>query len=290
MEGKPISSRRRERQRAAATAERSLRSETIDVTPLPVEATLRARLADGRKLLVPYVTGGLGPEWCDVLRAFADAGADAAEIGIPFSDPVMDGPTIQEASQRALDLGATPASILDAIRHVDAGIPLVAMTYYNLVFRAGDRRFARSLVDAGVGGAIVPDIPLEELEPWASAADQEGVETVLLASPVTPDDRLARIAARARGFVYGVGVMGVTGERARLADTASVMAKRLKAVTDKPVLIGFGVSTPEQAVELCHDADGVIIASALMRRFLDGGSPSELGGFVAAIREALDRG
>ncbi|HEX2851182.1 MAG TPA: tryptophan synthase subunit alpha [Acidimicrobiales bacterium] len=257
---------------------------------VPLESTLRAARDGGRKLLVPYVTGGLGPQWGDVLRAFADAGADAAEIGIPFSDPVMDGPTIQEASQRALDLGATPMSILDQAREVDAGIPLVAMTYYNLVFRAGHRRFARSLVDSGIAGAIVPDLPLEELEPWAGAADEAGVETVLLASPVTPDDRLVRIAERSRGFVYGVGLMGVTGARERLAETAAVMAKRLKAVTDRPVLIGFGVSTPEQAVELCHDADGVIIASALMRMFLDGGSPSELGAFLAGVRRALDRG
>lgn len=257
---------------------------------IPLEATLRARVDAGRKLLVPYVTGGLGPLWLDVLRAFADAGADAAEIGIPFSDPAMDGPTIQEASQRALDRGATPASIIDQARTVDAGIPLVAMTYYNIVFRAGHRRFARSLVDAGIAGAILPDVPLEELEPWARAADHEGVETVLLASPVTPDDRLSTIAERSHGFVYGVGVMGVTGERERVAESAAVMAKRLKAVTDKPVLIGFGVSTPAQAVELCQDADGVVIASALMRRYLDGGSPSELGAFLAEVRSALDRG
>jgi tryptophan synthase alpha chain len=259
--------------------------------PVPVEASLRAaRDERGRKLLVPYVTGGLGAEWLDVVRAFAAAGADAIEIGIPFSDPVMDGPTIQEASQRALDLGATPLGIIDALGDVDVGVPLVAMTYYNLVFRSGHRRFAAALHDNGVGGAIVPDLSLEELPDWSRAADEGGVETVLLASPVTPDDRLARLVERTRGFIYGVGIMGVTGERDRVAASALVIAKRLKAITDKPVLIGFGVSTPAHAVELAAEADGVVVASALMRRLLDGAGPNELGQMVADLRAALDRG
>jgi tryptophan synthase alpha chain len=248
-----------------------------------LEGRLRERRDAGRKLLVPYVTGGLGPRWVETLQAMAAAGADAIEVGIPFSDPVMDGPTIQEASQKALDLG-----ILDALRGVDAGVPLVAMTYYNIVFRTGHRRFARSLVDNGVCAAIVPDVPLEELGDWSRAAEWAGVETVLLAAPVTPDDRLARICEQAQGFVYGVTVMGITGERQALAESAAVMAKRLKAVTDKPVLLGFGVSTPEQAVEATREADGVIVASALMRRLLDGASPDDIGAAVAELRAALD--
>src|SRR4051812_15229892 len=178
-----------------------------------LENHLRSRRDAGRKLLVPYVTGGLGRQWLDVLRAMAANGADAIEIGIPFSDPAMDGPTIQEASQRALDGGTTPAAIIDALGDVDVGVPIVAMTYYNIVFRTGHRRFARLLADNGVGGAIIPDVPLDELHDWARAADDAGVATVLLAAPVTPDERLARICERSRGFVYGVGVMGVTGER-----------------------------------------------------------------------------
>jgi tryptophan synthase alpha chain len=257
---------------------------------MKLEAHLRARRDAGRKLLVPYVTGGLGDQWTDVLRAMADAGADAIEVGIPFSDPVMDGPTIQEASQRALDLGATPAGILGALRGVDVGVPLVVMTYYNIVFRTGHRRFARSLADNGVSGAIIPDVPLEELDDWARAADDAGVETVLLAAPVTPDDRLAELCRRSQGFVYAVSVMGITGERQALADSAAVLAKRLKAATDKPVLVGFGVSTPEQAVEAARDADGVIVASALMRLLLDGAAPEDIGAAVAAMRRALDAG
>ncbi|MDQ3569393.1 MAG: tryptophan synthase subunit alpha [Actinomycetota bacterium] len=256
--------------------------------PGALEAHLRSRRHSGRKLLVPYVTAGLGDHWLEVIEAMAAAGADAVEVGIPFSDPVMDGPTIQEASQRALDGGATPLGLLGQLEGVDVDIPLVAMTYYNLVFRTGHRRFARSLAASGVSGAVVPDLPLEELEDWARAAEDAAVATVLLASPVTPDDRLVRICERTRGFVYGVSVMGITGERQSLAESAAIMAKRLKAVTDKPVLIGFGVSTPSHAVEAAAEADGVIVASALMRRLLDGASPEDLGAFVADLRAALD--
>jgi len=255
-----------------------------------LESHLRARREGGAKLLVPYVTGGLGPRWTEVLAVMAAAGADAIEVGIPFSDPVMDGPTIQAASQRALDQGTTPTAILDALPAVDAPVPLVAMTYYNIVYRNGHRRFAHALASNGVSGAIVPDIPLEELAPWARAAGSEDVETVLLASPVTPDDRLARICERSQGFVYGVSVMGITGERQSLAQSAGVMAKRLKAHTDKPVLLGFGVSTPAHAVEACAEADGVIVASALMRLLLGGASPDQIGDTVATFRAALDRG
>ena len=257
---------------------------------VPVEASLRAGRDAGRKLLVPYVTGGFGSRWLDVLAAMVSAGADAVEVGIPFSDPVMDGPTIQEASVRALQLGATPVSIVAELSRVPVEVPLVAMTYYNLVFRGGHRRFAHSLTDAGVKGVIIPDLPLEELGDWWPAAEEAGVETVLLAAPVTPDDRMAELCRKSRGFVYGVNVMGVTGERGALAESAAVLAKRLKDMTDKPVLMGFGVSTPEQAVEAASAADGVIVASALMRTLLEGGSVDQVGDQVAAMRSALDAG
>jgi len=258
--------------------------------PLPLEATLRAARDAGRKLLVPYVTGGLGSDWVEVAHAMAAAGADAIEIGIPFSDPVMDGPTIQEASVRALKQGATPPGILAELGRATIGVPLIAMTYYNLVFRGGHRRFAHNLVDAGVAGVILPDVPLEELGEWERAADEAGVETVLLAAPVTPDDRLVELCRRSRGFVYGVNLMGVTGERAAVAQSAHRLGERLKAATDKPVLMGFGVSTPEQAVEAASCADGVIVASALMRILLDGGGPEQVGARVAEMRAALDAG
>jgi tryptophan synthase alpha chain len=253
-----------------------------------LEAHLRARRDDGRKLLVPYVTGGLGDDWIEVVRALAAAGADAIEVGIPFSDPVMDGPVVQEASERALKAGATPAGIVRSLSGVDAGVPLAVMTYYNLVFRAGHERFASSLAAAGIAGAILPDLPLDEAGEWCAAADAAGVETVLLAAPTTPDDRLAAICERSRGFVYAVGLLGVTGERSSVAASATVIAKRVKAVTDRPVLVGVGVSNAAQAAEVAAESDGVVVGSALVRRLLEGCGPEGAAEFVAELRAGLD--
>ena len=251
---------------------------------------LRVLRDGGRKLLVTYVTGGLRDDWVEVLEAMVAAGADLVEIGVPFSDPVMDGPTIQEASAAALARGTNPGSILDALRRVQVPVPLVAMTYANLVMRGGNRRFAASLAGAGVRGAIIPDIPLEELDDWARAAAWADVATVLLAAPVTPDDRLAELCRRSQGFIYGVNVMGVTGERTSLSSSAGLLAGRLKAITDLPVIMGFGVSGPEQAAVIAEVADGVVVASALMRAMLAGEDPDQIGERVAALRKALDAG
>jgi tryptophan synthase alpha chain len=255
-----------------------------------LEAHLRERRDAGRKLLVPYVTGGLGADWTEVVRAFAAAGADAIEVGIPFSDPVMDGPTIQEASEVALDQGTNLGAILTALRDVDAGVPIVVMTYVNLVFHAGYARFAAEAVAAGVSGVILPDLPMEEVGEWEPFALAEGIATVQLASPLTPDERLARLCARSQGFVYGVNLLGVTGERRELADSSTVLAKRLKATTDLPVIMGFGIATPEQAVAAAAHAAGVVVASALIRQRPAVASPEALGASVVAFRAALDRG
>jgi tryptophan synthase alpha chain len=253
-----------------------------------LEACLRARRDAGRKLLVPYVTGGLGSQWLDVVRAVIDSGADAVEIGIPFSDPIMDGRTIQEASQRALDLGATPTSVIEQLAQLDAPVPLVVMTYYNLVAHAGHDRFARDLRTADVDAAILPDLPLDELDGWSDAARVHGVEVVLLAAPTTTDERLRAICDVSQGFVYGVSLLGVTGEREELAAQAEQMGRRLKSVTDLPVLLGVGISTPAQAAQAAASSDGVIVGSALVRRLLDGGGPDEARAFVTSLREALD--
>lgn len=259
-----------------------------------LETGLRARRDSGGKCLVPYLTGGLFAgetgDWTQVLQSVAAAGADAIEVGIPFSDPVMDGPVIQEASEVALRSGATPPGILDGLSRLDVDVPIAVMTYVNLVYRSGYERFASTLRASGVSGAILPDVPLEESADWCSAADGAGVETVMLAAPTAPDGRLQRIVERARGFVYAVGLMGVTGERASLADTAKVIAGRLKDITDVPVLVGVGISNPAQAVEVCEVADGVVVGSALVRRVLETRSPEAAAELVEWFRDALDRG
>ncbi len=253
-----------------------------------LERELRAKRDAGRKLLLPYITAGFpADDWPRLIEGVASAGADAVEIGIPFSDPVMDGPTIQESSNLALGAGIDPAAAFDAVAELDVDIPLIAMTYYNICFRMGHRRFANALAEAGISAAILPDLPLEEVEPWARAADHIGIETVLLAAPTAPDERLPRIVERSRGFVYGVGLVGITGERTALASSALEMAKRLKAVTDMPVLIGIGVSNAEQAVEVCQVADGVVVGSAVIRQVLDSGIDAAVE-FVASLRAGLD--
>lgn len=251
-----------------------------------IETEFLAKREQGRKLLVPYITGGY-PGWQDTIRACAANGADAVEIGIPFSDPVMDGPVIQQASQAALDAGTTPESVLAEVPHLDVDIPLIVMTYYNLVHHDGDARFANRLATAGISGCILPDLPLEEAGSWAEAADAAGVETIMLAAPTAPDERLPRVAERARGFLYSVGLLGVTGERSSLAETATELAGRLKQVTEKPVLVGVGVSNAEQARQVTRVADGVIQGASMVRRMMESG-PDAVGTYVAEVRAALD--
>jgi tryptophan synthase alpha chain len=229
-------------------------------------------------------------QWLVALEAVAGAGADAIEVGIPFSDPMIDGPTIQEASLRALDRGTTPEGILADLTRIDVGVPLVVMTYYNLIERAGHTRIAGTLAGSGVSGAIIPDLPLEESGPWAEAADHAGVATVLLVAPSTPEDRIDTIVERSRGFVYAVGRMGVTGEQAELADSARQVAGRVMEATDLPVCVGIGVSNPAQAVAVCEVADGVVVGSALVRRLLEGEGPEGAASFVSSLRRALDAG
>jgi tryptophan synthase alpha chain len=232
------------------------------------------------KLLMPYITAGVCSDWAAYLAAFEDAGADLVEVGLPFSDPMVDGPAIQQASVTALARGVTPASVLAELAAVRVGIPLIASTYANIALRPG---FAGALRAAGVTGLIVPDLPLDEL----AGLSAPGIEVSLLASPVTPDDRLAEIGRRSQGFVYAVSVMGTTGERDRLAPSATALVARVKQVTGLPVLLGFGISTPGQAAEAAAVADGVIVGAAVMRRILDGAGPAGTGAFVASLRAAI---
>ncbi|MFC0865532.1 tryptophan synthase subunit alpha [Sphaerimonospora cavernae] len=259
-----------------------------------VERHLRARRDTGRGLLMPYVTGGITPGWTDYLKAFAEAGADTIEVGLPFSDPTLDGVTIQQASETALARGASTRRILadlaDLAEVRDLGVPLVASTYYNLVLHDGPEAFCAALRRAGVGGLIVPDLPVHEADELTDVAAATGIELVLLASPATPRPRLAEISRRSRGFVYAVSLMGTTGERAALAASAAELTARIRRVTDRPVLLGFGISTPDQAREAGRYADGVVVGAAVMRRVLDGAGPDDLRDFLTTLRRDLGSG
>lgn len=255
--------------------------------PGRLETALRGARDRGRKLLLPYLTGGVVDGWTDYVDAALDAGADAVEVGIPFSDPAIDGVVIQRASTQALRRGTTLDTIVTDLGG-DRPAPLVAMTYYNLVLQAGHRRFAGRLLDGGMCAAILPDLPVDESAEWERDSVGAGVEAVQLVAPSTPDERLADICARSRGFVYGIGLMGVTGERPRLASSAVAIATRLKAATDLPVVIGVGVSTPDSAAEACAVADGVALGAPVVRRILDGEPPAAVAELVAAFRRAID--
>ena len=233
--------------------------------------------AEERTAFLPFMTAGLPSpaRTVECFEAMAEAGADAFEVGIPYSDPMMDGPTIQLASARAIRQGMTLEGGFDVLAGVVAatGKPSLAMSYANPVFRLGPDRFARRAADAGAAGLIIADLPIEESAPVAEACDRSGIGLVLFAAPTTGDDRLERIAARAPVFIYGVAEMGVTGERAEMSHHPRALATRIRAVTDTPVVMGVGIGTPAQAAALAPYADGVIVGSALVRRALESDDP-----------------
>jgi len=235
-----------------------------------LEEALRARRDAGGRAFVPYVTGGYPGVNPGLLRRLEAAGADAIEVGVPFSDPVMDGGVIQEASAEALRGGARLTDVLATIRDAANDVPVAVMTYVNPVYRHGIGSFLDDAAAAGVAGLIVPDLPVDESAELEGAAAERGVDAVLLAAPGTTVERLREIGRRSRGFVYCVATYGVTGARERLDETARGVVEALRAQTDLPLLVGVGIGTPTQAAEVCAFADGVVVGSALMSRVVAG--------------------
>jgi tryptophan synthase alpha chain len=247
------------------------------------EAFEKARL-DGRAALVGYLPAGFPSVSGAVsaLAAMVEAGVDVVEVGLPYSDPLMDGPTIQVAVDRALAHGTTTADVLRTVEAVArTGTPAVVMTYWNPVEQYGEHRFAADLAAAGGAGVITPDLTPEEAGPWLGAAESAGIDPVFLVAPSSTDRRLAQIAALCRGFVYAASTMGVTGTRDQVSDRAPRLVERVRAVTTKPVAVGLGVSSGEQAAQVASYADGVIVGSAFVRRLLD--APDEAAG-IASVR------
>lgn len=256
-----------------------------------VELTLDRARAAGRPSLVGYVTGGIRDDWTDLLTAMAEAGADAVEIGLPFSDPMLDGPVIQRACAAAIARGATVSTILAQLSEAATGeVPLIAMTYANHAVGRGLGRYCRALADAGISGTIIPDLPVAEAGGYLDAARRANIDATLMVTPATPDEQMQVIAGRSRGFLYVMSAMATTGPAAEPDDErAWAAAARALRHSPRPVLIGFGIDTPDRAAAAARHADGVIVASALMRRVLDGATSGEIGQTVAELRAAVDR-
>ncbi len=251
-----------------------------------------------RAALMPYMMGGY-PTLEESLRigeACVRGGADVIELGMPYSDPLADGPTIHEAGTRALAAGANVAGVLEVARALAPSVPVVLMCYANMVMAPGVEAFVERLAQTGASGLIVPDLPLEETEEALAACDRCGLALVPLVAPTTPPERLAQIGARARGFLYTVSVVGTTGERAALSERFADVVAGAKAATTVPVALGFGISTPEQARQAADaGADGVIVGTRLVRaagEAQDSAGSAEdpaaaVGALVAALAEGL---
>jgi len=255
-------------------------------------ADLRRR---GERALIPYFAAG-DPS-LDVTRQLvreaARRGADVVELGVPFSDPLADGPVIQRASERARAAGASLPRVLELVREVRGGvsIPIVLLTYYNPVHAFGLKAFAHGAVEAGVDGVIVADLPPEEAGPLAAEAQAAGLDLIHLVAPTSPPDRMRLIARKSSGFIYFVSLTGVTGARATLPPDLAENLRQLRAVTAKPICVGFGISTPDQVAAVAPYADGVIVGSAIVRLVEShAGSDRlvpEVGAFIAALKEPL---
>lgn len=254
-----------------------------------IEAAFAAR--EGNAALMPYLMACYPDEETSVAigKACAAAGADLLELGIPYSDPLADGPVIHAAATAALEGGATVERSLRVAAALGEQIPVVVMCYANLVITMGWDEFADELVKANVCGLICPDLPLEEAPDALAALDQRGLALVPLVAPTTPDSRLAEIGSRARGFLYTVSVTGTTGERDGIAPGVGGVVSRAKAATSVPVAVGFGISTPEQAHGTAQEgADGIIIGSRLVRAAGESSHPAEaVGSAVAEFAAAL---
>lgn len=246
---------------------------------------------EDRAALMPYLMGGFPdtPTSERIGCAYADAGADVIELGVPYADPLADGPVIHDAGTRALAAGASVSDVLEVGRVLANRVPVVLMCYFNLILARGVERFADDLTAYGISGVIIPDLPMEEATEALGVCDERGLALVPLVAPTTPPERLAQIGQRARGFLYTVSVTGTTGERRALSDELAEVIRRARNATEVPVAVGFGIGTPEQAAQAATaGAEGVIIGTRLVRAAGQADDPAaETGALVAAFSAAL---
>ncbi len=252
---------------------------------MSIRKTFDALRARSELALIPYLTGGYPSmdEFSLHLKATAASGADLIEIGIPFCDPIADGPTIQHSSQVALAQGATLHAIFESVRSVTVEQPLIFMSYLNPLLAYGQQRVLEHMSAARVRGLIIADLPVEESDSWLASARKNGVDLIFLASPTSTDARLREIARRASGFVYAVSRMGTTGAQSALSSDLGQFLDRIRAITETPIAVGFGISSAEQVASLRGLADGVVIGSKLVDTIRSGG---ELAGEVRQLKAA----
>ncbi|HEY6550322.1 MAG TPA: tryptophan synthase subunit alpha, partial [Solirubrobacterales bacterium] len=253
-----------------------------------IAAAFRGAKDEGRAALMPYMMAGYPDRETSlgVAEAYADCGADLVELGVPFSDPLADGPTIHAAATAALEAGATLETAFELCEAISERVPVVFMVYANMVFaNGGAAEFARRALAVGASGAIVPDLPLEEAEPVRTAFAKADLALVPLVAPTTPPERRARICAVAQGFVYLVSTMGTTGERDEIPAQLADLVTTTKVEAEVPVAVGFGIGTPDQAAQVGQVADGVIIGSRLVRAAGEGGPETAVGAVGSFLRE-----
>jgi tryptophan synthase alpha chain len=258
-----------------------------------VGAILAQARAEGRAALIGYLPVGFPDKATSIaaMQAMVAAGVDIVEVGVPYSDPLMDGPVIQHSVEAALRAGARPRDAIEAAEAVArVGAPALLMSYWNPVDRYGVERMAADLAAAGGAGLITPDLIPDEAAEWIAASDRHGLDRVFLVAPSSTPDRLALTTEACRGFVYAASTMGVTGMRSSVAGAAQILVERTRAVTSLPICVGLGVSTPEQAAEVAGFADGVIVGSAFVRALAEAADPDAGIHAVAELAEALAGG
>ena len=241
------------------------------------------------KAFIPYIMAG-HPDiqrTRELITILEDCGADIIELGVPFSDPLADGPTIQRAAQRALDEGVTLKKVIELVAELrlTSQIPIILMTYYNPVYKYGEERFAHDAAAAGVDGIIVPDLPPDEADNLITYSRKSGLDTIFLLAPTSTDSRIQKVSRASSGFIYYVPITGITGSKLSLDASIESHMARIRKVTDKPVAVGFGISTPEEASAISRFADGVIVGSAIVKRVED--PEEELRSYLLSLRNAI---
>ena len=254
-----------------------------------ISRKFQALRKEQKKAFIPYIMAG-DPDiqrTRELVKILEDCGADIIELGVPFSDPLADGPTIQAAAQRALDNGTTLHTVIELVSSLrDATeIPIILMTYYNPVFRYGDERFVEDALSAGVDGVIIPDLPPDEAEGLMRIARKKPFDTIFLLAPTSTDERIRKVCRASRGFIYYVSITGITGTKLALDPAIGSHISQIRGISDTPIAVGFGIATPEEASMVARYGDGIIVGSAIVKRIQD--PDAELKQYLRSLRSGI---